>query len=110
MGWLFPLVDGHPPIGWSNAAAYLAMPVLLILSQYLSMALVSPPQNKDDPATAQTQNILKFLPLMIGTKGCFLPLLSHDGTRGALGMSARWVKIRSWGMAHEVRCMWGCSE
>ena len=33
MSWLFPLVDGHPPIGWGNAAAYLAMPVLLVLSQ-----------------------------------------------------------------------------
>lgn len=44
MSWLFPFVDGHPPIGWANAGAYLAMPILLILSQYATMKLVSPPQ------------------------------------------------------------------
>eukprot|EP00983_Pelagomonas_calceolata_P052119 1142695-Pelagomonas_calceolata.AAC.5 len=27
--WLFPFVDGHPPIGWETAGAYLIMPVLL---------------------------------------------------------------------------------
>ncbi len=68
--WLFPLVDGHPPIGWVPALSYLVMPVLLIVSQYASMQLMQPPgQNKDDPAQQQTQAILKFLPLMIGERG-----------------------------------------
>ncbi|GAX80476.1 hypothetical protein CEUSTIGMA_g7915.t1 [Chlamydomonas eustigma] len=66
LSWLFPFVDGHPPIGWSSAAAYLAMPALLIVSQYASMKLMSPPVNKDDPQASQTQAILKVLPLMIG--------------------------------------------
>ncbi|KAF5830652.1 60Kd inner membrane protein-domain-containing protein [Dunaliella salina] len=62
--WLFPFVDGHPPIGWGTAGAYLVMPVLLVLSQYVSQRIISPPS--DDPAQQQSQNILKFLPLMIG--------------------------------------------
>jgi len=67
LSWLFPFVDGHPPIGWGNAGAYLVMPLLLIASQYASMKIISPPQSKDaDPAQQQTQAILKFLPVMIG--------------------------------------------
>ncbi len=31
--WLFPFVDGHPPIGWHDAIAYLVLPVLLVISQ-----------------------------------------------------------------------------
>ncbi len=28
--WLYPFVDGHPPIGWEGAARYLVLPVLLV--------------------------------------------------------------------------------
>jgi YidC/Oxa1 family membrane protein insertase len=65
LSWLFPLVDGAPPIGWHDAVAYLVMPVLLIVSQYLSMKIMQPPQQ--DEATQQSNAILKFLPIMIGT-------------------------------------------
>ncbi|KAL6745329.1 inner membrane ALBINO3-like protein 2, chloroplast precursor [Haematococcus lacustris] len=64
LSWLFPFVDGHPPIGWGTAGAYLVLPVLLVVSQYASQRLISPPSQ--DPAQAQTQAILQFLPLMIG--------------------------------------------
>lgn len=64
LSWLFPFVDGHPPIGWQAAGAYLVLPVLLVASQYVSQRLISPPSN--DPQQAQSQAILKFLPLMIG--------------------------------------------
>jgi len=36
--------DGHPPLGWHDTAAYLVLPVLLILSQYVSMEIMKPPQ------------------------------------------------------------------
>lgn len=62
--WLFPFVDGAPPIGWHDAGAYLILPILLIVSQSISQRIMSPPS--DDPAQQQTQAILKFLPLMIG--------------------------------------------
>lgn len=44
ISWLFPLVDGHPPLGWHDTAAYLVLPVLLVVSQYVSMELMKPPQ------------------------------------------------------------------
>lgn len=65
ISWLFPFVDGAPPLGWSDTIAYLVLPVLLIISQYVSMQMMQTPQS-DDPSQKNTQVILKFLPLMIG--------------------------------------------
>uniref|UniRef100_A0A7N1A157 Membrane insertase YidC/Oxa/ALB C-terminal domain-containing protein n=1 Tax=Kalanchoe fedtschenkoi TaxID=63787 RepID=A0A7N1A157_KALFE len=65
VSWLFPFVDGHPPLGWSDTAAYLVLPVLLVVSQYVSMEIMKPPQS-DDPAQKNTLLVFKFLPLMIG--------------------------------------------
>ncbi|MCO5600331.1 hypothetical protein L7F22_054441 [Adiantum nelumboides] len=65
ISWLFPFVDGAPPLGWSDTIAYLVLPVLLIASQYVSMQLMQTPQSVD-PSQKNTQAILKFLPLMIG--------------------------------------------
>jgi len=65
--WLFPFVDGQPPIGWHDALSYLVLPVLLVCSQFASQKIMQPASaNTDDPAQQQTQAILKFLPLMIG--------------------------------------------
>ena len=66
--WLWPLVDGHPPLGWHDTFAYLLLPVLLVASQFASQKIMSPDTGgKDvDPAQAQSQAILKFLPFMIG--------------------------------------------
>lgn len=66
LSWLFPFVNGAPPIGWYDAAAYLVLPVLLVVSQSISQQIMSPSTGKEDPAQQQTQAILKFLPLMIG--------------------------------------------
>ena len=38
--WLFPFVDGHPPIGWPDASKYLVLPVLLVSSEALHMLSV----------------------------------------------------------------------
>ncbi|XP_027159395.1 inner membrane protein PPF-1, chloroplastic [Coffea eugenioides] len=65
ISWLIPFVDGHPPLGWHDTAAYLVLPVLLIVSQYVSMEIMKPPQT-DDPAQKNTLLVFKFLPLMIG--------------------------------------------
>lgn len=65
VSWLFPFVDGHPPLGWHDTAAYLVLPVLLVLSQYVSMEIMKPPQT-DDPTQKNTLLVFKFLPLMIG--------------------------------------------
>ncbi|XP_030966734.1 inner membrane protein PPF-1, chloroplastic [Quercus lobata] len=65
VSWLFPFVDGQPPLGWHDTAAYLVLPVLLVVSQYVSMELMKPPQT-DDPTQKNTLLVFKFLPLMIG--------------------------------------------
>lgn len=66
LGWLLPLQNGAPPIGWHDAAAYLVLPILLVVSQVVSQRIMSPPS--DDPAQQQAQLILKILPLMIGMR------------------------------------------
>ncbi|KAL9241153.1 hypothetical protein vseg_015295 [Gypsophila vaccaria] len=65
ISWLFPFVDGHPPLGWSDTAAYLVLPVLLIASQYVSIQIMQSSQ-PDDPNLKTSRAITNFLPLMIG--------------------------------------------
>lgn len=66
LSWLVPFVNGAPPIGWEDTAKYLVLPVLLVASQYASLQISAPP-NSDDPSVQQTQAILKYLPILIGT-------------------------------------------
>ncbi|KAL5710897.1 Inner membrane protein PPF-1 [Ranunculus cassubicifolius] len=65
LSWLFPFVDGHPPLGWADTAAYLVLPVLLVASQFVSMEIMKPPPT-NDPNQKNTLLVFKFLPLMIG--------------------------------------------
>lgn len=62
--WLYPLIDGAPPVGWHDAAAYLVIPVLLIIVQIYSQKLLQPPNQ--DPAAAKANKFLKFLPVLFG--------------------------------------------
>ena len=66
LGWLLPQEGGAPPLGWHDTIAYLVLPVLLVISQYVSTKIISPQSNANDPSQQQTQFILKFIPLMIG--------------------------------------------
>ncbi|EXB82457.1 ALBINO3-like protein 1 [Morus notabilis] len=65
ISWLFPFVDGHPPLGWSDTLAYLVLPVLLVISQYISVQIMQSAQS-NDPNMKSSQAVTKFLPLMIG--------------------------------------------
>lgn len=73
--WLFPFVDGHPPLGWDLASRYLAIPVLLVILQYLSSALISPPPdpNQDEGQKRTQQVLFAFLPLLVGWFSISLP-------------------------------------
>jgi YidC/Oxa1 family membrane protein insertase len=64
--WLYPFVDGHPPIGWEEASKYLVLPVLLVVAQYASTAIISPPVDPNDDNAKTTKTLLAFLPLMVG--------------------------------------------
>ncbi|KAK1265946.1 hypothetical protein QJS04_geneDACA016847 [Acorus gramineus] len=65
ISWLFPFVDGHPPLGWSDTLAYLVLPVLLIVSQYISAQIMQTSQ-ANDPSQKNPQALMKLLPLLIG--------------------------------------------
>ncbi|GMH31100.1 hypothetical protein Nepgr_032943 [Nepenthes gracilis] len=65
MSWIFPFVDGLPPLGWSDTLAYLVLPVLLVVSQYISIQIMQSSQ-PNDPSLKSSQVLTKFLPLMIG--------------------------------------------
>ena len=41
---LLDLQDGHPPLGWPDTLAYLVLPVLLVVSQYISAQVMQPPE------------------------------------------------------------------
>lgn len=62
--WLYPLVDGAPPIGWHDALCYLVLPVILVATQFYTTKLLQPPTQ--DPQQQQANNFLKFMPLLIG--------------------------------------------
>jgi YidC/Oxa1 family membrane protein insertase len=62
--WLTAWVDGAPPFGWHDTLAYLVLPVVLVAAQASSMQILTPPTT--DPNQKRTQDVLKFLPLMIG--------------------------------------------
>lgn len=62
--WLFPFINGAPPAGWHDAAAYLVLPALLVASQIVSSRLMMP--NTGDPSTQQATALNKILPIFIG--------------------------------------------
>ena len=60
--WLFDnWANGAPSLGWEETTAFLILPVFLVLSQFLSMEIMTPKEQKE-----QQPSFLKFLPLMIG--------------------------------------------
>lgn len=65
ISWLFPFVDGHPPLGWPDTFAYLVLPVLLVVSQYISLQIMQSSQ-ATDPNMKSSQALNKLLPLVIG--------------------------------------------
>ncbi|XP_058093867.1 ALBINO3-like protein 1, chloroplastic isoform X2 [Magnolia sinica] len=65
ISWLLPFVDDHPPLGWLDTFAYLVLPVLLVVSQYVSIQIMQSSQG-NDPNQKGSQALTRFLPLMIG--------------------------------------------
>jgi YidC/Oxa1 family membrane protein insertase len=69
--WLFPFIDGAPPIGWSAAIAYLILPILLVVSQLYMQQMMTP--TTDDPQQASMQSVMKIMPLMFGYFALIVP-------------------------------------
>ena len=68
--WILGWVDGAPPLGWSQTIAYLALPVALVGSQFITQRIMQPPSQ--DPAQQQSNAVLKFLPFIIGARSSLL--------------------------------------
>ena len=79
MGWILQgwtaSTDGGipyvPQFGWETTLAFLVMPLVLVVLQSTTMAVLQPPMDENLSAEEKktmesTQNIFKFLPLLIG--------------------------------------------
>ncbi|KAJ1446529.1 60Kd inner membrane protein-domain-containing protein [Pelagophyceae sp. CCMP2097] len=67
IGWLTDnWVSGVPSLGWHDTAAFLVLPIALIVTQSISMSVLQPPPDPNDKAAMRANRVLKYLPLMIG--------------------------------------------
>jgi YidC/Oxa1 family membrane protein insertase len=71
LSWLWPFVNGAPPIGWADAIAYMILPVVLVISQLYMQQMMTPPTS--DPQQASMQSVMKFMPLMFGYFALVVP-------------------------------------
>lgn len=69
--WLYPFIDGAPPIGWVPAVSYMVLPVLLVVSQLYMQQMMTPASS--DPQQASMQSVMKFMPLMFGYFALVVP-------------------------------------
>lgn len=60
--WLFSWKNGAPALGWEDTAAFLILPVVLVVAQFFQVELMQPKNVKD----RQDNPITKVLPFMIG--------------------------------------------
>lgn len=56
--WLFQWTNGVPPLGWEDTTSFLILPLVLLVTQFLSMELMAP-KDQEQPA------FVKFIPFMI---------------------------------------------
>ena len=71
ISWLYPFVNGAPPIGWADAIAYMILPIVLVVSQLYMQQMMTPPTT--DPQQASMQSVMKFMPLMFGYFALVVP-------------------------------------
>lgn len=81
-------MNGEPPLGWDVAGRYLVLPVLLVVLQYISTALISPPpdpnQEESQKRTAQVSpDLLSWNVLLT----CLLLHMRTSSEIGSAGLS-----------------------
>lgn len=107
IGWLWPLDEQtlEPPIGWNEALPYLALPALLVLSQYATNALLPPSNasNEDDQsgASVAAKALPKILPLFLGYISLTVPA----------GLSLYWLANNAFttGITYYIRYLGGAN-
>jgi YidC/Oxa1 family membrane protein insertase len=72
-GWSTDAITGYPvpEMGWETTLAFMAMPLLLVVLQSITLRVLSPPKDEnmseeEAKTFEQTQFVFKFLPLMLG--------------------------------------------
>lgn len=57
ISWLTTFVDGAPSLGWHDTLCYMSIPAILVVSQKLSMTLLTPPDDGPDDATGSSLKV-----------------------------------------------------
>lgn len=67
IGWLTHWVDGAPSLGWHDTLCYMSIPAILVVSQKLSMTLLTPDDDPmDDGSSSSIKTVIQYLPVLIG--------------------------------------------
>jgi YidC/Oxa1 family membrane protein insertase len=68
LDWIKSAIAGNPDLGWDSTIAYCTIPVILFISQTISMKVLQPPKDPNRVYTEQeqvTQGILNQLPFIL---------------------------------------------
>lgn len=96
--WLYPFVNGAPPVGWVDAISYLILPILLVVSQLYTQKMMSP--QSSDPNQKAMGQAMMLMPLMFGYFALVVPsgLTLYWFTNNILSVAQQWWINRSMDM------------
>ena len=84
LDWLKSVFSGAPTLGWHDTLAFLSLPVILYVSQSISMKILQPPKDPTKVLTEQeqvSQGILNQLPFIVAFFAVNVPA----------GLSVYWI-------------------
>lgn len=82
--WIKSIFTGTPELGWHDTLAFLSLPLILFVSQSVSMKILQPPRDPNRVMTEQeqfSQNILNYLPVIVAFFAINVPA----------GLSVYWI-------------------
>jgi len=82
--WIKSIFTGTPELGWHDTLAFLSLPLILFVSQSVSMKILQPPRDPNRAMTEQeqfSQNILNYLPVIVAFFAINVPA----------GLSVYWI-------------------
>ena len=82
--WIKSIFTGTPELGWHDTLAFLSLPLILYVSQSISMKILQPPKDPNRVMTEQeqfSQGILNYLPFIVAFFAINVPA----------GLSVYWI-------------------
>lgn len=75
MDWIKTAVTGNPSYGWHDTLAYLTIPLILFISQSISMKILQPQKDKSQMTEQElfSQSLLNSLPLVVASFSLNVP-------------------------------------